>query len=203
MRQIYACSSNPGKLRDFRVAAAELDLTGIALAPLPDLKDIAPPDETGDTFEQNASDKAIYYSQFTREIVLADDSGLEVDALGNAPGIHSARYAGPHATDQANNQLLLQNMRGKTNRRARFVCAIALARREQLLHVVRGSVEGELLTEARGIHGFGYDPLFFYPPFGRTFGEVDDALKFSVSHRGTALRQLLAWLHLLRNNALG
>jgi len=188
MKTVYACSSNPGKLREFGLAA------------LPGLKDIATPEETGDTFEANAAAKAIYYSTFTDEIVLADDSGLEVDALGGAPGIYSARYATPlredrQAQDAANNELLLKNMTGVGNRTARFVCAIALARRGQVLQVVRGFVVGRLIESLKGTQGFGYDPLFFYPPFGCTFGEADDAKKFAVSHRGMALRQAMAWLN--------
>ena len=194
MTQIYACSSNAGKLRDFALVAGELGLTGISLLPLPGLDEIVPPAETGDTFEQNASAKALYYSHFTEEIVLADDSGLEVDALGGAPGIHSARYAGPGATDEANNLLLTENMSGKTNRDARFVCAIALAKQARVMHVVRGTVDGQLLEGPRGTNGFGYDPLFFYPPFKASFGELDESRKFNVSHRGNALRYLLSRL---------
>lgn len=187
MKTVYACSSNPGKLREFGLAA------------LPGLKDIPPPEETGDTFEENAAAKAVYYSTFTDEIVLADDSGIEVDALGGAPGVYSARYATPprenrHAQDAANNELLLKNMTGQPNRTARFVCVIALAQKGKVLHVVRGFVEGELMESLQGKHGFGYDPLFFYPPFGCTFAEVEGPRKFEVSHRGLALRQAIGWL---------
>jgi XTP/dITP diphosphohydrolase len=192
--QIYACSSNAGKLRDFALVAGELGLTGLSLLPLPALNEIAPPEETGDTFERNACAKALYYSHFTDEIVLADDSGLEVAALGGAPGIHSARYAGPGATDEANNLLLTENMSGQTNRDARFVCAIALAKQGSVMHVVRAAVKGQLLERPRGTNGFGYDPLFFYPPFEASFGELDESRKFNVSHRGNALRDLLSHL---------
>jgi len=187
MRTVYACSSNPGKLREFGLPA------------LPGLKDIPPPEETGDTFEANAAEKAIYYSTFTDEIVLADDSGIEVDALGGAPGVYSARYATPpredrHAQDAANNALLLKNLQGQPNRTARFICAIALAQKGKVLHVVRGFVEGHVIESLEGTLGFGYDPLFFYPPFGCTFAEVDGPRKFEVSHRGSALRQAMAWV---------
>jgi len=187
MKTVYACSSNPGKLREFGLAA------------LPGLKDIPPPEETGDTFEENAAAKAVYYSTFTDEIVLADDSGIEVDALGGAPGVYSARYATPprenrHAQDAANNELLLKNMTGQPNRTARFVCVIALAQKGTVLHVVRGFVEGQVMESLEGKHGFGYDPLFFYPPFGCTFAEVEGQRKFEVSHRGLALRQAIGWL---------
>lgn len=201
MIRVYACSSNPGKLKDFRLAANELGCTDAILSPLPGLADVKPPAETGRTFEENASQKALYYSQFTGETVLADDSGIEVDALGGAPGVYSARYAGIGATDEANNRLLLRNMDGIANRRARFVCAIALAQRGRTRHVVRATVEGDILTSARGTGGFGYDPLFYYPPFDCSFGELDDARKFSVSHRGAALRQLVGWMTFSQLNA--
>jgi XTP/dITP diphosphohydrolase len=195
MTTIYACSSNPGKLREFRLVATEVGLAEFELPPLPGLKEITPPAETGVTFEENASEKALYYSQFTSEMVLADDSGLEVDALNGAPGVYSARYAGIGASDAANNSLLLENMRDRQDRTARFVCAIALARQGQVIHCVRGTVEGELLDSAQGRNGFGYDPLFFYPPFGCSLAELEDARKFSVSHRGNALRAAFAWLN--------
>jgi XTP/dITP diphosphohydrolase len=194
MITVYACSSNPGKLREFALVATEINASDISLLPLPGLKKIPPPDETGDTFQENAIQKAIYYSQFTGEIVLADDSGIEVAALNNAPGVHSARYAGPNATNQDNNALLLANMQGKKERSARFVCAVALAQAGQNLAVAYGTVDGELLEAPRGTNGFGYDPLFFYPPFRCSFGELDDTRKFKVSHRGVALRTAIEWL---------
>ena len=192
--RIYACSSNAGKLSDFRLVASELGLTHFTLEPMPGLADIKAPEETGHTFEENASEKALYYSQFATETVLADDSGLEVEGLGGAPGVYSARYAGAGATDEANKQLLLRNMAGMANRKAKFVCAIAIARKGQIQHVARGTVEGEILTAAQGTGGFGYDPLFYYPPFACSFGELDSARKFRVSHRGAALRQMVEWM---------
>ncbi len=192
---IYACSSNPGKLREFRLVASELGLTGLELVPLPGLKEIEPPAETGETFEANSEAKALYYSRFTQEMVLADDSGLEVDVLGGAPGVYSARYAGEGAADSANNALLLRNMQQQLNRTAHFVCALTLAKQGQLIHTVRGAVTGELLTSPRGVNGFGYDPLFFYPQFGCSLAELDDARKFAISHRGNALRKVFGWLN--------
>lgn len=193
MIRIYACSSNAGKLRDFKLVASEAGFSDFLLEPLPDLKNIEAPEETGTTFEENASLKALYYSRFVDEIVLADDSGIAVDALGGAPGVHSARYAGTNASDEANNDLLLENMVGKIERSARFVCAIALAQQGRILHSISGTVNGEILPAPRGKCGFGYDPLFFYPPFALSFGEIEDARKFGVSHRGEALRQLIQW----------
>lgn len=186
---LYACSSNPGKLREFALAAP-----AVLIEPLPHLGPIPVPEETGATFDENARLKAVYYSAFTPELVFADDSGLEVDALAGAPGVHSARYAGPHATDAENNALLLQNLANLTRRSARFVCVLAVARQGQVLQTFRGIVEGEILPAPRGDGGFGYDPLFFYPPFGCSLAEIAPEQKFAVSHRGNALRALSAWL---------
>jgi len=188
---IYCATGNPGKLREFRLAAQVL---GIDLEPLADLKSIPAPAETGDTFEANARLKAQYYSQFASGPLFADDSGLEVDALAGEPGVHSARYAGPGANDEANNRLLLERLGDNPHRTGRFVCAIALAEAGKTRGVFRGEVEGEILRERRGQGGFGYDPLFYYPPFGCSFGEVDGPKKFDVSHRGKALRELLKYL---------
>lgn len=191
---IYACSSNPGKLADFAVAASATGLETIRFEALPGLQTIAPPDETGTTFEENALEKAIYYSQFTSEFVMADDSGLEVDVLGNEPGVYSARFAGPNATSADNIALLLERMHTAAYRHARFQCAIALARAGQPITVVHGTVAGEIVTEARGDNGFGYDPVFFYPPLNATFGELTAPEKMAVSHRGNAIRSLFEWI---------
>ena len=188
---LYACSTNAGKLREFALAARESGVDRLVIEPLPELKQIPAPAEDGATFEENARLKAAYYSRFTREQVFADDSGIEVDALGGAPGVYSARYAGLGATDAKNNALLLRNRTGATNRTARFVCAFALSRDGQVLETVRGSAEGEILQAPRGAGGFGYDPLFFYPPRGCSFAELSAEEKFAVSHRGNALRALL------------
>lgn len=185
--RLYCATTNSGKLREFLRILGEVE-------PLPGLKDIPAPPETGGTFEENAVQKAIYYSQFCEGLVFADDSGLEVDTLGGAPGVYSARFAGPDATDEANNRLLLERMRGETNRAARFVCVVALASRDDLKGVFRGEVNGELLDEPRGANGFGYDPLFRYPPFGCAFGELSAERKAEVSHRGVALRAMRAFL---------
>jgi XTP/dITP diphosphohydrolase len=188
---IYCATGNPGKLREFRLAG---ELLGIDVQPLADIKTIAAPEESGATFEANARLKAEYYSGFAPGPLFADDSGLAVDALGGAPGVYSARFAGEHASDHENNGLLLERLSDSSDRAARFVCVIALAERGRTLQTFRGEVEGEILHEARGPGGFGYDPLFYYPPFGCSFGEVDGPKKFDVSHRGQALRALLRYL---------
>ena len=189
--KVYCATGNPGKLREFHLAG---EVLGIDVEPVPDMKKIVAPEETGATFEENARIKAEYYSRFAPGLLFADDSGLEVDALGGAPGVYSARYAGEQATDQQNNSLLLERLRGQRNRTARFICVIALAEKGKAIQTFRGAVEGRIIDEARGPAGFGYDPLFYYEPFGGTFGEVDGERKFEVSHRGQALRKLLEYL---------
>ena len=130
--------------------------------------------------------------------LFADDSGLEVDCAGGAPGVHSARYAGPEATDRDNNALLLERLKGAANRTARFVCVIALVNQGKLVQTFRGAVEGRILHDARGSGGFGYDPLFYYEPFGCTFGEAPIDRKMTVSHRAQALEAMFTFL---RNSA--
>ncbi|MBZ0137343.1 MAG: non-canonical purine NTP pyrophosphatase [Planctomycetes bacterium] len=135
-------------------------------------------------------------------LVMADDSGLEVDALGGAPGVHSARYAGQHGDDVANNALLLKNLRGvpAEKRKARFVCEVALATPEGILFTVRGTAEGHIIDEPRGREGFGYDPLFLYPPSGKTFGELGGEEKNKISHRAKALSLFKTELEKLLNS---
>jgi XTP/dITP diphosphohydrolase len=191
---LHACSSNAGKLAEFSLAAEQAAGDEFQIQPLPRLKQIPPPKETGKTFAENAILKAIYYARFSEELVFADDSGLEVDALSGAPGVLSARFAGQEATDEENNALLLQKIEGRQPRSARFVTAIALVKAGRVLTVTQGTVAGSILTEARGTGGFGYDPLFFYPPTNRSFGQLSDPEKFAVSARGNAMRSLFSWL---------
>ena len=188
--RLYCATTNPGKLREFRMVLEnrfEIDT-------LPGLTEISPCEETGATFEENAVQKALYYSIHCDGYLFVDDSGLEVHALGGAPGVYSARFAGLEASDAANNRLLLDRMRGVVDRTARFVCVVALGRKGQLIRTFRGEVEGRLVDEPRGANGFGYDPLFFYPPFGSTFGEVPLERKMGVSHRAMALRAMQEFL---------
>jgi len=188
---VYCATGNPGKLREFRMVALQF---GVDIQELPGLDQLPPCEETGRTFQDNAILKAKYYGGHAPGLLFADDSGLEVDALDGAPGVISARYAGPGATDALNNSLLIGNMRGRENRRARFVCVIALADRGKLIRTFRGTVEGEILDAPRGVAGFGYDPLFYYPPYDHAFGEVSAEEKMAVSHRGKALTALFRYL---------
>ena len=188
---VYCATGNPGKLREFRLAAERF---GVDILELPDFKEITACEETGRTFEENAVLKARYYGQHAPGRLFADDSGLEVDALDGGPGVVSARYAGPGASDAMNNALLLGNLRGREDRPARFVCVIALVNRGELIRTFRGVVEGEMLEAPRGTEGFGYDPLFYYPPYGRSFGEISVEEKMAVSHRGKALTALFRYL---------
>lgn len=188
---VYCATGNPGKLREFRLAAKRF---AVEIVELPDFSEIPPCDETGRTYEDNAALKARYYGRHAPGLLFADDSGLEVDSLDGRPGVVSARYAGPGATGAMNNTLLMGNMRGREDRRARFVCVIALANRGELIRTFRGVVEGEILEAPRGAEGFGYDPLFHYPPYGRSFGEISVEEKMAVSHRGKALTALFRYL---------
>ena len=146
--KLYCATTNPGKLREFQMAFDG----SIQVEVLPRLASVTPPEETGLTFEENAALKAQYYSKHCDGYLFADDSGLEVDALAGAPGVYSARFAGPHATDAANNQLLISRMQGIANRTARFVCVIALATQGCLVETFRGEVEGRLLDAPRRRH---------------------------------------------------
>ncbi len=179
--RLYVATSNPGKLAEFRRGApAGIEMVAAEPVDCP---------ETGASFEANARQKALCYAAAVRDLVLADDSGLEVDLLGGAPGIYSARYAGESAGDAENRARLLRELGGR-RAAARFVCVIALARPGELLATFRGVVEGVILESERGAEGFGYDPLFFYPPLGRTFAEMSPDEKFACSHRGQAFRAM-------------
>jgi len=188
---LYCATRNPGKLREFRLAAARAGCGAWEFVPL---SGVAPVEETGRTFEENAVAKAESYSRHAPGLLFAEDSGLEVAALDGAPGVFSARFAGPNATDADNNRLLVQRLRGVANRAARYVCVVALAREGQVLRTFRGEVTGLIVDQARGEHGFGYDPHFFYPPYGCTFAEAAPDRKLEVSHRGRAVRAMLEWL---------
>ena len=188
--RITLASSNAGKLREYAELAGS---SSLELSLLPGFAELAPFEESAPTFAENAAGKALHYSKFTKEIVLADDSGLVVPALGGAPGVHSARYAGPNATDSDRVEKLLRAMEGKVgnDRRARFVCAIAIAQAGRALAVVSDSAQGVISKEPRGKNGFGYDPVFLFPELGRTYAEISPIEKNLRSHRGKAFQKLL------------
>ncbi|MCL6544942.1 MAG: RdgB/HAM1 family non-canonical purine NTP pyrophosphatase [Bryobacteraceae bacterium] len=192
--KLYCATTNAGKLREFRLALERFGEGRIELESLPGLEQIPPCEETGDTFEENAILKAVYYSRWAPRLLFADDSGLEVKALNGAPGVRSARFAGEGASDEENNRLLLAKLRGLEDRAAQFVCVIALAQAGRLIQTFRGVVVGRIAEAPKGSNGFGYDPLFFYEPFGCTFGEVSPERKLEVSHRGRALELLAKFL---------
>jgi XTP/dITP diphosphohydrolase len=192
--KLYCATTNAGKLREFRLAAERFGKGLFTVEPLPGLAGIRPCEENGASFEENAIQKAVYYSLHAEGPLFSDDSGLEVTALGGAPGVISARYAGDGATDEANSRLLLEKLSSIQDRAARFVCVIALAERGCLIRTFRGVVEGRIIDAPRGSNGFGYDPLFYYEPFGCTFGEAAADQKMQVSHRAKALEQMAAYV---------
>ena len=192
--RLLVATTNPGKVREIRELLAGLSLELLTLDSWPH---VTAPEETGRTFEENARAKARYYAAATGALTVAEDSGLEVDPLGGAPGVESARYGGADLPYPAKFALIYDALRAKhaaadTVNTARFVCAVALAQGERILFETRGTVEGRIAPEPRGSGGFGYDPIFFYPPFAQTLAEAGDR-KAAVSHRGEAFRALAAF----------
>jgi XTP/dITP diphosphohydrolase len=199
--RLFLASSNPGKLAEYRALARAADRglgsdTEVVLELLPRFESLPAFDENAPTFAENAAGKALHYSRLCERLVFADDSGLVVPALGGAPGVLSARYAGPGASSAERNATLLREMRGM-NRRERaafFVCAIALAERGRAKAIVTARVDGEILEEPRGERGFGYDPIFHISALSKSFAEISTEEKNEYSHRGRAFRKLLAFL---------
>jgi XTP/dITP diphosphohydrolase len=184
---LVLATRNPGKtremselLKDFPVEIKNLDDFG----PIPDVE------EDGDTFDDNAFKKASFTAKVLGLPALADDSGLEVEAMNGAPGVRSARYAGPYATDQENNDKLLKEMKGKANRRAAFMCVISIAVPSGVALTYEARCEGLIAEAPAGDNGFGYDPVFFFPPMNRTFAQLSLEEKSQVSHRGKALAEI-------------
>jgi len=196
--KLHLASSNPGKLGEYRVlaAAAAPRSLRVELEALPGFDELPAFEENAPTLAENAAGKALHYSRFRDGMVFADDSGLVVPALGGAPGVHSARYAGPDATNAQRIEKLLGEMRSKTGNEgaAYFVCAIALAEKGRAIAVVTDRVDGEILESPRGAGGFGYDPVFYFPALKKTFAEVSAEEKNQFSHRGKAFRRLLGAL---------
>jgi XTP/dITP diphosphohydrolase len=191
---LLLATRNSHKTREF----ADLLGSDLRIADLSSRSDLPAVEETGRTFGENAALKAMSISRLMGEFVIADDSGLEVDALNGAPGVFSARYAGMNATDADNLQKLLRELDGRTPARARFRCVVALARSGELLRTFDGTVEGNIIDTPRGDRGFGYDPLFVPDGFTQTFAELPLAVKNSVSHRARAVAQLREFLRTIR-----
>ena len=188
--RLVLASGNPGKLKEYQVLAAghDLDLRLLeGFSSIPEFPEDAP------TFAENAAGKALYYSKYSADLVFADDSGLVVPALGGAPGVQSARYAGPGASNDAKIAKLLGALQGKpgTERAAYFVCVIAVAQRGRCTAIVSGKVDGAILESPQGSGGFGYDPVFYFPPLQKSFAELTAAEKNQHSHRGNAFRLLM------------
>lgn len=188
LKTIVVATRNDGKLREFHDLLSPL---GSRILSLRDLTIALDPEETGSTFAENARLKALAYSQHTHLPVLADDSGLEVAALGGRPGIHSARYAEPGASDADRIRKLLGELLGKA-RDARFFCALAFALQGSLLLESQGECRGVIAKEPRGTNGFGYDPVFFFPALGKTYAELSEVEKNLHSHRSSAVFALLS-----------
>ena len=197
--KLYFASSNSGKLGEFRALAESSEretLCPVQVELLPEFKSLPAFEENAPTFGENALGKALYYSQLSREYLFADDSGLVVPALGGAPGVHSARYAGETANSGERIAKLLGELRGKSDveRAAYFCCMIALVRNGKAIAIVSNRADGEILETPRGAGGFGYDPVFYLPALGKTFAELSSEQKNQHSHRGKAFRRLLAIL---------
>ncbi len=188
--KIILATKNKGKIREFREALAEIGWEGV---PLSEVVDVPEPEETGTTFMENALQKASAYAKAVRMPVLSDDSGIIADVLGDEPGIFSARYAGVHGDDEANNQKLIERLRpySGNDRRAHYVCAVALVWPEGKQVTAEGTCEGILRDFYAGTGGFGYDPLFYLPQYDKTMAEISLAEKNKISHRGKALRALI------------
>jgi len=191
--RLLVATTNAGKLREIR---SLLDGSPIELATLRDLDPIEEPEETGATFEDNARLKALYYADRSGLTTVAEDSGLVIDGMDGEPGVRSARFLRPDASYPERFAEIFRRLAGPPakNRAARFVCALAVAEGGGIVYEARGTVEGEIAHDARGAHGFGYDPIFYYPPYGATLADVAEDAKLAVAHRGQAFRALAEWL---------
>ena len=187
MEQIVLATGNKGKIREFSEAFSHLSIDCV---PVKEVISIEEPEETGTTFMENALLKARYYAKATNRPCLADDSGITVDALNGAPGVYSARYAGHHGDDQANNEKLIRELQGKSDRTAHYVCALALVHPDGASVTAEASCDGEIQDTPVGTNGFGYDPIFFLPEYGCTSAELSMEEKNKISHRGKALQAI-------------
>lgn len=193
MERLLVATTNTGKLREIRSLLAGVPVEIVTLRDLPPIEE---PEETGLTFEENARLKALYYFAHAGITTVAEDSGLVIDGLEGEPGVRSARFLRPDASYPERFAEIFQRLSGppEKNRAARFVCTLAVARAGRIIYEAQGTVEGEIAREARGSAGFGYDPIFFYPPYGSTLADVSEEAKLAIAHRGQAFRKLASWL---------
>ena len=193
MKKLVVATTNAGKVREIGLLLEGVPFDVVTIG---EWAGVEAPEETGVTFEDNARLKALYYGTVTGELTVAEDSGLEIDALGGAPGVESARYGGADLSYPEKFALIYNGLRNKqvASSPARFVCALALAQRGAILFETRATVEGSIAPAPRGTGGFGYDPIFYYPPYGQTLAEAGDSRKTAVSHRGGAFRRLREFL---------
>lgn len=193
MRQLVIATKNAKKLRELKRYLAGVKVDVVSLSEFSDVPRMV---ENGRTFKENASKKALVISRFTGGLVIADDSGLAVSALGGAPGIRSSRFAGPAKSDKQNNRKLLKLLEGlpRSKRRAKFVCAVAIADRGKIVKTLEELCDGLIAFEAKGSYGFGYDPLFLIPKYNKTFGQLGLKVKDRMSHRSKALKRARAFL---------
>ncbi len=189
MRELLIATRNKGKVREIKDLLKDFKLKITSLDDYPDMPQI---EEDGKTFEANAIKKAVTIAMYTKKLTLGEDSGLEVRALGNRPGVYSARFSGPNATDKKNNAKLLRELKSISlkNRQARYRCCAALADGNKIIEVVSGSCPGLITTRSKGKNGFGYDPLFLIPRYNKTFGELPLDVKSKMSHRSRALSKV-------------
>ena len=192
MNRIIIASGNQHKIEEFRTLFTPL---GIQVISMQECGQFEEPQETGTTFAANAVIKAEALCAQLGCAVISDDSGLEIDALNKEPGVYSARYLGHDTSYEIKNQKLIERVADQADRTCRFVCAIALARPDKPTEVFEGTVEGTVAFAPSGDKGFGYDPIFFYPPLGKTLAEASEEEKNEVSHRGKAMRLLMEYLH--------
>lgn len=191
--KLLLATTNQGKVREIKSFLEDLP---IAIQSLKELGQLNHFSETGKTFDENARGKSLFYSMNWEDLTLAEDSGLEIEALRGEPGVLSARYSGEQATDEKNNQKVLDRMKDvpSEERKARFVSCMVLSQKGEVIKEIKESVEGSIAFEEKGTHGFGYDPLFYYPPLKKTFAELLQEEKNKVSHRGQALNKFKEFL---------
>jgi XTP/dITP diphosphohydrolase len=193
VHRLLVATTNPNKVKEIRHV---LDGANVEVITLEGWPDLVAPEETGRTFEDNARLKATYYARATGQVTVAEDSGIEIDALGGVPGVESARYGGEDTSypEKFARLYAALDRTGTRDSAARFVCALAMASPDAILFEARGVIEGRVAHKPAGSGGFGYDPFFFYPPYGRTLGQVTPEEKLAVSHRGQAFRKLREYL---------